>query len=689
MRRLLERIRHEEDGAVIVTVAVFLPLAVTLAAFVIDVGNAAEHRRHLQLQADAGALAAAQDFNACREGNLDAANAAIVAAAKNYARDRNALLGDAEAQGRVKTVVNGTDYDSADNSLGAPCSTGFVDVKLMEEDSPAFFDFVGDHDYRAHARIQVFKVQQLNTLLPVALPVADFKTAAAIFVNEATGQPLQVGGQNVVAPLPKTGNGTFESATSESVPIPAGVSNVGVRIALSNDTSDIGSCADADVCYDAVETTKGLVHIQGWTAAGSVTYNGSAGPQTAPLARSVTLQPGTNCDNPYFSSATESCDSIKVRANVDFGPGAVPSALGATVTAFIQGSNTPYPLTLGASGWESAPIAIPAGTGPVNFELRWEETDGGFASGGGNGNGNGNGNNNNNNNNMTECRTGNNNPNVCKGTFGGPNHVVQRHLRADDARSGPIESVRLKQGSTNFPNSLQQCSPGYTACTYPLDVSVKIEGTLEVNGPAQYLRVDGGNLTQAVDCGADGKGNFPDEIITGCAPWYEVNGGTACPTAAQLPTLPQPWTCVRLVAGERESQLAKALNLRILGEAKPDDCTAPNNYPNTGIAGDPRVVHVYLTEFGAFDEDQGTDQTVPITGFATFYITAWKGNSGFDNPCEGDGDEVPTDGPLEVGELLGHFIRYVKFPNDGGAGTNPCNVTNPNDPTPCTAVLID
>ena len=674
MRPLLERIRREEGGAVIVTVAVFLPVAIALAAFVIDVGNAMEHRRHLQLQADASAYAAAQEFNACGN-NPEDANEAIAAAAIEYAGSpRNVLLGDDDAQGRVKTVINGTDYDAEDNSLGTPCDTGFVDVKLTEEESPAFFDFVGDHDYRARARIQVFKVQQLNGLLPVALPVPDFENAAAIFVNEATGLPLKDSSNNdVIAPLQETSDGTFESVTSKSVPIPTDADHVGVRIALSNGTST-DCTASGVVCYDA-GSANGLVHIQGWTAAGTVTYNGSAGPQTAPLVRSVTLQPGTNCDNPYFSSATEPCDSIKVRATVDFGGD--PTALGASVTAIVDGND--YPLTLGASGWESGAIDIPTGAGPIDVELEWEETDGGFDTG-----------------NATaaaaakpddkpdkppkpeldECNDRNNNP--CKGTFG----FVQRHFSAVDDRSGPIESVRLKQGSTDFPNSLQRCSTGFTGCTYPLDVSVELSGLLEVNGPAQYLRVDGGNLTQALDCNADGPGNFSEEIVIGCMPWYEVNDGTPCP--ASVAGTPQPWKCSQVAPGERESQLGKALNLRILGDEKPDDCTASNNYPSV-VTGDPRIVQVYLTEFGAFDET-GADDTVPVTGFATFYITGWKGNTGFANPCEGNGDETPPGAALEVGELLGHFIPYVNFPNDGGAGTNPCDF---DDPRPCTAVLTE
>ena len=62
MTRLLRRLRDDERGSVLILVAGFLPVAVLLAAWVIELGNGAEHRRQLQLQADAGALAAAQEF---------------------------------------------------------------------------------------------------------------------------------------------------------------------------------------------------------------------------------------------------------------------------------------------------------------------------------------------------------------------------------------------------------------------------------------------------------------------------------------------------------------------------------------------------------------------------------------------------------------------------------------------------
>ena len=61
----LGRLHRDERGSILLFVIGFVPVAFAMAAFVIDVGNGAEHRRHLQLQADAGALAAAQEFNGC------------------------------------------------------------------------------------------------------------------------------------------------------------------------------------------------------------------------------------------------------------------------------------------------------------------------------------------------------------------------------------------------------------------------------------------------------------------------------------------------------------------------------------------------------------------------------------------------------------------------------------------------
>ena len=62
----LVRDRLSEDrGGVLVTTAVSLALLIGVTILVVDVGHWFQHKRHLQLQADAGALAGAGLFNNC------------------------------------------------------------------------------------------------------------------------------------------------------------------------------------------------------------------------------------------------------------------------------------------------------------------------------------------------------------------------------------------------------------------------------------------------------------------------------------------------------------------------------------------------------------------------------------------------------------------------------------------------
>ena len=58
MASLLGARRSGERGSALVLVALWLPVLFGFMILVADVGNWFEHKRHLQMQADAGALAA-------------------------------------------------------------------------------------------------------------------------------------------------------------------------------------------------------------------------------------------------------------------------------------------------------------------------------------------------------------------------------------------------------------------------------------------------------------------------------------------------------------------------------------------------------------------------------------------------------------------------------------------------------
>src|SRR6476469_2220423 len=74
----------DEQGGVLVLVAVFAPVAILFVSFVLYVRNSFVHARHLQTQADAAAFAGAQEFPTVF-GNCKAeANTAIAKRAGQY-----------------------------------------------------------------------------------------------------------------------------------------------------------------------------------------------------------------------------------------------------------------------------------------------------------------------------------------------------------------------------------------------------------------------------------------------------------------------------------------------------------------------------------------------------------------------------------------------------------------------------
>ena len=638
----LRRLHRDERGNVLLFVIGFLPVAFAAAAFVIDVGNGAEHRRHLQLQADAGALAAAQEFNGCFLDE-NAANTDIESQALAYAGGtHNPQIGAGDPQARVQTRVNATDYGTPSFSDGAPCDTGFVDLKLTEVGSPPLFAFLSDHDFRAHARVKIFTLMSSNKMLPVSVPDPDPKVAAATFVDESTGA--------VLATTTLTKDGTQNGmdiwdnqSTPVSVPITA--EHVGVRIALGGGTST--TCGQSLVeCFDADSTTRGVVHIRGWTAVGTAT-------PTAPLARSVTLTPGT-CPDPYFVNAAVSC-TIGVTATVDFG--ATPATLGATLAATVAGQSYPLTFDAGTNTWRtSGTIPVPPQAGQREVGLHWQITknlDG------------------------TRCNGG-----QCRGDI----NTVHRTHSASNTTSGPIGLAKVTEGGV-LSNTFQRCSALLASCTHNLVVKVGVLGGLALStagGPPVRLRViGGGSQNQSLDCDPN-VSNLKSELAGGCAPFYRRHLETdppcpASPSALWARPNPPAWDCVAVQTGNATNQVAQGLNERILGNQNATSCTQPNRWPNWQ-PGDPRIIFVIVTPFGAFNGSGST--TVPVVSFAAFYITGWTGQGGGTNPCLGNGDETPTN----PAEIVGRFIQYVDVINNGGGGTETCDFSALD---PCVAVMVE
>src|SRR5881628_3286224 len=80
--RLLRRINREQRGSIAIAAAVLMPVLLSLGILAADIGNAYVHKRELQTQADAAALAGASAFK-YPVSSCD--NAAITQAARSYA----------------------------------------------------------------------------------------------------------------------------------------------------------------------------------------------------------------------------------------------------------------------------------------------------------------------------------------------------------------------------------------------------------------------------------------------------------------------------------------------------------------------------------------------------------------------------------------------------------------------------
>ena len=604
-----------------------VPVLIVVLILVVDVGNWYLHKRHLQLQADAGALAGGGVFT------FPCSDDPIVTESRRYAGDpSNAAPYNLQVaptdQSNLHVLVNsasywnegGTDYSDG----GPPCSTKFVDLKITEANLPWYFAFNVVPAINAHARVSIQGLVRARGALPVAVPDIDPKVGRAFFINEASGAVL------ASTPLTKSGfDSTTGLATWDNATAPASLAvssaQIGVRVAFGGGSST--TCGGNLVeCYD-LGSSEGIVFVRGYSTAGS------GAPPNPPIARDVTLFSGS-CSDPYFNSLAASC-TFGVNAQVDFG---AVSPAQVKVSAVVGGTERQLQYDAGLGKWISTAAgnsfftAAPAG-GPIPVELKWE-VNAPVTIGGNN------------------CTT--TGGNKCKGTFG----TVQRTFSGSLGRSGPIKQAKISEGGFYGANSFA------LGTTHNLVVRIGISGNLQeaqsVSDPIVQLRVTGGSQNQSIDCDPN-LPNLRDEISQGCAPQYAINTGAACPSSASsLWSTPQPWDCVAIQTGGAVGQLEQGMRNRILGGAS--SCVSPNNwssFPNLP-QDDPRIVPVFVTPFGTF---QGSgNEVVPVSKFATFYVTGW-----FSSPCAGD-DPVP-----DKGYIVGHFIKYIFALNDGGGSGQMCD----------------
>jgi hypothetical protein len=628
-----------EDGGIIVFTALLIPVVMLFLSLTVDIGNWWVHKRHLQVQVDAAALAGGALFGDCF-ADPAAADTAIENEATRFSgaagSSYNPQVGGANT-GAISVVYQSKTYPAGsvgpdDTETQAPCETPSLmfDVKASEAGLPLIFQIPGLSDVTAisaHARVQLKQIEVQEGMLPVAVPDLRFTYVFATFVNETTGATI---GSPVQ--LVKTGTSGDDElwATAAGAPVPIASAHVGVRLRLVGGADPNAACGQLYTeCYD-LGSANGVVHIRGWSTG------------TTPAVRNAWLLPGSCVPDAYF--VTGDCNG-GIQAEVDLG--ALYPLTGTDVTAdvwsSVDGSGHRSLLPGGTAGlvtWTANTGLLFAGGGPHNVELNWnwEKTSGTW--------------------NGRNCKV-NGNPCKANGTFG----MVQRSFVAG-GRSGPLRRVQVFESgvTSSGSNSFQ------VGTTPSLGVSIAVTGNLKVQSqasdPVIELRVVG-SQNQSIDCDPDIP-NLADELAQGCGPAYKINPSLACPAYNDLWDTAEPWGCAKTQTGGAVGQVDKGMEDRILGGG--NTCTAPINWPDYDLD-DPRIVPLIITPFGSFG-GSGND-IVPVIDFGAFYVVGWNSD-----PCPG-AYSVPK------GYIAGHFIKYAA-PNPNGAGTLVCN---PDALAPCVPVL--
>ena len=663
MSGLADYMRAELDdqrGGVIAMVAVALPVLLLFVAFVVDVGNWFEHKRHLQMQADAAALAGASRFNDCFSSS-STGNTNIQNEATKYGGGPgsayNGQVGGSN-KGTISVRFNSKTFAAGgppadDTDTSPPCTSMMLDVKETEANLPLFFSGLipglpSLPAINARARVQLFEETTKNQSLPIAVPDPGLVTAAAVdFVNEDTGTVL--GGSN----LTKVGTAWNNSATPVPVNM-SGVAHLGAVVKLSGATPPPStlSCSDPQTqCYDFASLnangypSRGVLFVQGYPSAGYRTP-GSTG---EPSVKGVTLFVGGNspCTDAYFFSILSGSCNLGVQADVAFPSGSGTTTVSATITGSNTYTDTNRLSNTSGTTWRTTGsgqfkyFTIPAQEGPLNVTLSWSKTAGTY--------------------NGQTCGTGSA---ACTGTWNG--RLFQRSMAATDPNTGPITAAVLNEGSSVSPRSYVNDGTG---TTHNLWINIQLQpspaNATGVNSPVVYLRVVGGSQNQTIDCDPNWP-NLQTELAQGCRPQYTINTGTTCPSYSTLWNTPQPWSCVKTQTGSATGQVTQGMEdrmTRLAGTICP-----PNNWSSypTLSSTDPRLTPVIVTAFGSFGGSGNT--VVPVTRFAELYVTGWSKSGGSKTQPDCAGDDPPPD----KGYIVGHFVKYIDSLNSGG-GTRTCS----------------
>jgi len=554
---------ERQSGQVVVLFALLIPLFLVLGAVVLDVGNWYVHKRHLQTQVDAAALAGGGVFSGCFSNDpnfVNLTNSAIRTEAAKYAGDdlraaaasvvtRNRQI---QEPGDVRVALNSSTYWSPSNGYNAstypayglddtiatpgdPCSRLELDVKATDDRvsnlwGVSFGSLFPLHPSpKSHARVEIQQGEGVS-ILPWAFPEVDPQAVVPIFIDEETGEVLCVPGRpNTTPPLAQTSpppplsqfnvwegdvgcdaNGSQFNVSSQ---------NIGVIVLISKVTTPNLPAIGASPPYTCNDAPRRWNCYAGSTGDGSSSLsfihgydddNAPKGQIANPIVQDVQLTPGTcassrNLSAPYF--VLEGPCNVGVQAVIDFGPGALPPTPpnGFPTCAIVEVAGNPMTWNPGGIGgslgtWTTSGSPIGLADASGRTVISLDWWSGPKSPP----------------NPPVACGNGKNQrPN--NGSFP---KVAAPYMAdndpSDPTDSGPVQLVKLTMGGGQA-NSLPD-GPG------PLiHVTVGLRPALTA-GQLVGLRLSSdnpGSKTQAIDCDKNIK--FEDEIANGCRTPYVLN----------------------------------------------------------------------------------------------------------------------------------------------------------------------
>lgn len=713
-RPLLTRLRvtADERGSVLVITVVVMTTLLLFAAYAIDEGIWFVHGGHLQTEADAAALAGAQNFQyPCAAGG--AMDEQIATTVHRY--DGTTVAGggyngqvpvtppraeaygegpDPNVEGHVLFSQLNRDQwidpsqPQESGLTGSPCANGAIDVKLSETNLASFFPFVSPKYITAQARVSIEKLTSLGSgLSPLAEPLPTPNAMTAYLIDE--GNKNAVLATVKLLPVPETNNASW---TATAVPFTFNATGpIGMEIA-ENGGSGTVPCdnTNGDSCYDTADSPNlGITYTRVWSHSATPGQPASANP-APPQVDDVSFDPTTTTcrSNGTFSnfiSTSASCTVTLKIANVVFatGTGAPPincTNAGLTVTV---GSGSPQTLTcptgtpLNGQTWTSGPITVTPKSNATNITLGWSLKTGNLPSEASGGTGGKN----------STCTSSK----PCTGNFG----VVQRIFSgaydsqsATSSHSGGVLAASLTDPSSGE-SEIQSTPKSMTPKTVAIHVNVlSFQGSQEIGNPPVVLSFGGNQANGSISCPglSAGQPQLEGAIVSGCTQPFQLNkdfsSNPCATTTSPLDCLPEnPGN------GKLDKVLDDAMNTKING-SKNAECKAFNYWARGNTVPqvlnesprDPRLLTLFTTDYGALGNGRNE---VPIRAIADFYVTGWQGD-----PCIGHADGVSTvrqttggtvaldytgdESPLAsanggdpAGVLLGHFVQYTELSSNG------------------------